>query len=226
VGAQTISLARRSPGAKVTAVDLSATSLEVARRRVTEAGIPGILFREADLHRLPFADASFDHVFICFVLEHIRDPVHALQELRRVLKPTGTLTVIEGDHGSFLFHPRTQASLEAWSCLVQTQARLGGDALIGRRLYPLLRDARFEVRVVSPRVVYADARTPGLVDVFARKIIAGMVEGVRDLLREDTPVARFEEGLAHLRRLADSPEATVCYTFFKALAFVPETSSE
>lgn len=220
VGAQTLALARRSPGATITAVDLSASSLDLARSRITAAGLSGVTFLQADVRRLSFADCSFDHVFVCFLLEHLRDPAGVLRELRRVLRPGGTITVIEGDHGSFLFHPATRASLEAWSCLVQAQAAVGGDSLIGRRLYPLLRDAGFAVTAVSPRLVYADGRAPGRVDLFARKIIAGMLEGIRDLalaagLADST---RFDEGLADLLGLASSPQATVCYTFFKALA--------
>ncbi|WP_207419866.1 class I SAM-dependent methyltransferase [Roseomonas haemaphysalidis] len=55
---------------------------------------------------MPFGDASFDHVFVCFVLEHLADPAAALGELQRVLRPGGSLTVIEGDHGSTLTPPQ------------------------------------------------------------------------------------------------------------------------
>jgi SAM-dependent methyltransferase len=220
VGAQTLPLTRRSPGAAITAIDLSAASLDLARLRLGAAGLSGVTFLQADVRRLTFADSSFDHVFVCFLLEHLRDPADALQELRRVLKPGGTITVIEGDHGTFVFHPPTPASLEVWSCLVQAQAAAGGDSLIGRRLYSLLRDAGFAVSAVEPRALYADGRTPGRVDVFARKIIAGMAEGIRDPALDARLVdtTRFDEGLADLRGLAGSPQATVCYTFFKALA--------
>ena len=49
---------------------------------------------------MPFAPASFDHVFVCFVLEHLSRPAEALSSLKTVLKPGGSITVIEGDHGS------------------------------------------------------------------------------------------------------------------------------
>lgn len=53
----------------------------------------------------PLTAASFDHVFVCFLLEHLPRPVEALTRLRSTLKPGGTITVIEGDHGSTYFHP-------------------------------------------------------------------------------------------------------------------------
>jgi len=45
------------------------------------------------------------YVFVCFVLEHLRRSDEAIASLLRVLRPVGTLTVIEGDHGSAYFHP-------------------------------------------------------------------------------------------------------------------------
>ena len=44
---------------------------------------------------LAFGEGSFEHVFVCFVLEHLKEPVAALEKLRAVLKPGGTITVIE-----------------------------------------------------------------------------------------------------------------------------------
>jgi ubiquinone/menaquinone biosynthesis C-methylase UbiE len=77
---------------------------------------------QADLFDLPFAPASFDHVFVCFVLEHLADPARAVALLRDVVRPGGTITVIEGDHGSAYFHPRSAAADAAIACLVDLQA--------------------------------------------------------------------------------------------------------
>jgi len=100
VGAQTVTLTARSPGALFTAVDRDETSLAAARRAVAAAGHGNVAFLQADLRALPFADAAFDHAFACFVLEHVPSPPALLRELARVVRPGGTLTVIEGDHGS------------------------------------------------------------------------------------------------------------------------------
>ena len=89
VGAQTVSLARRSPGAAFTAVDISATSLAEAERRVHAAGLTNVQFERGDIMALPYGAATFDHVFVCFVLEHLREPGAALTALRRLLKPGG-----------------------------------------------------------------------------------------------------------------------------------------
>ncbi|HEV2430355.1 MAG TPA: class I SAM-dependent methyltransferase, partial [Burkholderiales bacterium] len=68
VGAQTVTLARRSPGARVVAVDIAAESLAAAKAKVEAAGLVNVRFQQADIFALPFERASFDHVFVCFVL--------------------------------------------------------------------------------------------------------------------------------------------------------------
>jgi SAM-dependent methyltransferase len=222
VGAQTVTLARRSPRAKLVSVDLSAPSLRAAARRAREGGCHNVAFARADLFSLPFEDGSFDHVFVCFVLEHLARPPAVLGELTRVLRPGGTLTVIEGDHGSAYFHPDSAAAREAIQCLVDLQARGGGNALIGRSLYPLLVAAGLAEVRVSPRMVYVDASRPELVLGFTRNTFTAMVEGVREPALAAGAISRerWEQGVAALRRTAE-PDGTFCYCFFKAVARRP-----
>lgn len=218
VGAQTVILARNSPGARFTSIDLSPDSLAEARRRGREAGLVNVTFREADLLDVPFPPASFDHVFVCFVLEHLADPAGALAALTAQLRPGGTLTVVEGDHGSAVFHPDGPMARRSIQCLVDLQARSGGDALIGRRLYPLLAGAGLTAVTVSPRVAYADASRPEWVEGFTRDTFTAMIEGVRDravALGLMTPRA-FDEGIDQLRRTCEA-DGSFSYTFYKAV---------
>lgn len=223
VGAQTVHLVSRSPGALLTAVDVSRASLDQARARVA-ASDPGarVEWTHADLRDLPFGDGEFDHLFVCFVLEHLPDPRGALAALRRVLRPGGTLTVIEGDHGSAFFHPDSADARAVIGHLVALQAAAGGDALIGRRLRPLLAGAGFGGVAVSPRTVYADPARPALARGFTRDTFTAMVEAVGDeavAAGLSTPAA-WARGAAGLRRAA-GPDGTFCYTFFKAVAVNP-----
>ncbi len=218
-GAQTVILAAQNPGARIVAVDISAASLVEARARVAAAGLRNVEFHEANLFDLPFADEHFDHVFLCFLLEHVAQPAAALKAVKRVLRRGRTITVIEGDHGSWYCHPQTPDAARAVQCLVDVQARLGGDALIGRRLYPLLAEAGFRDVRVSPRMVYVDDSRPDLVEGFSRNTFIAMVEGVRDQALSLGMVDRrtWEKGIADLYR-ATEPGGTFCYTFFKATA--------
>jgi SAM-dependent methyltransferase len=219
VGAQTVILARNSPAARFTSVDISAESLAAAKAAVGRAGLGNVTFAVADLFHLPFPRASFDHVFVCFVLEHLPDPERALRCLRKVLKPGGTLTVIEGDHGSTFFHPRSEAAWRTVQCLIDLQAAAGGDALVGRRLFPLLRSAGYRKVTVSPRFVYVDASRPAWVRGFTRNTYIAMVEGVRDRALAAGLIDRraWDKGIADLKASAGLG-GTFCYTFFKGVA--------
>ena len=64
IGAQTVTLAQRSPQARFTSVDVSADSIAEAQRRADQAGLTNVEFRQADIFALPFAAESFDHVFV------------------------------------------------------------------------------------------------------------------------------------------------------------------
>jgi len=219
VGAQTVTLASRSPHAHFTSIDCSADSLVRARQTAATAGLTNVDFQQADIFDLPFARQSFDHVFVCFVLEHLARPLEALTALRGLLRPGGTITVVEGDHGSTYFHPDSDYARKAISCQVALQARAGGDATIGRRLFPLLVAAGFAMPHVSPRMVYVDASKPSLVDGFIRKTFTAMVEGVRAPAIDAGLLSPgdFDKGVAGLYRTAE-PDGVFCYTFFKGSA--------
>ncbi len=219
VGAQTTTLARKSPNARFTSVDISEASLGKARQAVLVAGLHNVALQAADIFNLPFAPSSFDHVFVCFVLEHLARPVDALQALKRMIKPGGTLTAIEGDHGSTYFHPDSPYARAAVNCLIELQAKAEGNSLIGRELYPLLGAAGFEEVRVSPRVVYVDSSRPRLVEGFTKKTFTAMVEGVRQPAIDTglMSAADFDRGIADLYRTAESG-GVFCYTFFKATA--------
>jgi SAM-dependent methyltransferase len=222
VGAQTVSLARRSPGARIVALDLSRESVAVAQAKVGAAGFGNVTFLQADLFALPFRPASFDHVFVCFVLEHLAHPVDALATLRDFVRPGGTVTVIEGDHGSAYFHPDSDAARQAIQCQVELQRAAGGNALIGRELYPLLRQAGLDRVRVSPRMVYVDSSRPELADGFTRKTFTAMIQGVREgAIRGGlvTPEV-FDAGIRALNRTAEA-DGVFCYTFFKAVGERP-----
>jgi SAM-dependent methyltransferase len=216
IGAQTSILTHNCPHAQFVSIDISQDSINQAKKAVKAENV---IFRQADIFDLPFETESFDHIFVCFLLEHLQKPIDALVNLGRVLKKGGSITVIEGDHGSFHCYPESKEALLSVQCLIDVQANLKGNSLIGRQLYPLLNAAGFKEAVVSPRVVYVDSSRPELVEGFSKKTFIAMVEGVKEkalslnLIDEDT----WNKGIKDLYR-ATEKDGTFCYTFFKGIA--------
>lgn len=217
VGAQTQILARKSPQAKFMSIDISAESLKIGRERITSEGLANVTFLRGDIFDMPFREESFDHVFACFVLEHLPSPVEALLHMRKVLKRGGSITSIEGDHGSTFFHPDSPCARSTIQCLIDIQRRLGGNALLGRQLHPLLTEAGYRDVQVSPRTVYVDSSRLDLVRGFTRNTFIAMVEGVREeairtgLIRGK----EWEQGIRDLYRTTD-PGGTFVYSFFSS----------
>ena len=131
--------------------------------------------------------------------------------------------MIEGDHGSAYFHPDSAAAHAAIDCQVQLQAAAGGDALIGRRVYPLMVEAGLAEVEVSPRMVYVHAGRPDLVDGFTRKTFTAMVEGVREAAIEAGLIERRRIRRGRARPVPDHRARRRCsaYTFFKGVGTRP-----
>lgn len=219
VGAQTLTLAKNSPQARFLSIDISYESLKQARHTIKTAGINNVRFEQADIFALPYAENEFDHIFVCFVLEHLPAPAKMLKTLKNFLKPGGTITLIEGDHGSAFFHPPSNQAQQAINAQITLQQQAGGNALIGRQLFPLLEHAGFGEIKVSPRFVYADGATPHMAKGFTEKTFTAMIEGIKQRAIEAKILTQeeFDEGIKGLKRTAEQ-DGVFCYTFFKATA--------
>jgi ubiquinone/menaquinone biosynthesis C-methylase UbiE len=216
-GAQTKIIAVKNPECKFVSIDISDESINKAKSVAQSLNLSNVEFRQADIFNLPFSNESFDHVFVCFVLEHLADYKTALAELKRVLKPSGTITVIEGDHGSAYFSPESKEAVLAIQCQVELQHKSGGDANIGRKLYPILKEAGFTNVHVFPRMVYADENNPGLVEGFIKNTFTAMIEGVKEKALSENLVDEktFDKGIKDLYKTSEE-SGVFCYTFFKA----------
>jgi ubiquinone/menaquinone biosynthesis C-methylase UbiE len=77
--------------AQVVAFDLAESMLAQGRKLAADRAITNIEFRQGDVERLPFADSSFDVITTRYSAHHWPNPLTALREFRRVLRPTGRL---------------------------------------------------------------------------------------------------------------------------------------
>jgi demethylmenaquinone methyltransferase/2-methoxy-6-polyprenyl-1,4-benzoquinol methylase len=78
-------------GHRVTGVDRSPGMLTEARRRFGDA----VELVEASAESLPFADASFDHLTVTYLLRYVADPEATMAELARVVRPGGIVASLE-----------------------------------------------------------------------------------------------------------------------------------
>jgi ubiquinone/menaquinone biosynthesis C-methylase UbiE len=152
-----------APG-EVTGVDIEPSQIEQARRRAAERGLVNTRFDVANLYELPFPDASFDVAYAHTVIQHLREPLRALRELRRVLAPGGLLGLRDEDWGAYLLEPRGPLVELALDLFFKVWQHNGGDPFYPRHQRRLLREAGF-------------ARTAGFASAYGR----GTTEATRSL---------------------------------------------
>jgi ubiquinone/menaquinone biosynthesis C-methylase UbiE len=199
------------PGLVLSGVDIEERQLEAARGHLSGLGLQ-VDLRRGDAVELPFEDASFDHIWMMWFLEHVADPVAALQEARRVLVRGGKLTAIEVDYNSVWTYPATQG-LEALFAEVVRTMEANGRSDTGARLEGWLVEAGF--RAVDP----GERRLRYSGDELLREVpyVAAVVQSTLE-----TPLSPgHEAGLAELKALSTRPGASLGFTVHKATAARP-----
>jgi SAM-dependent methyltransferase len=156
-GTITVDLARLVAPGLVVGLDASAEVLAQARELGATSGLDTLRFEVGDVFALPYGDRSFDVVHAHQVLQHLGDPVAALVELRRVLRPGGVLAARDGEYGAFTWYP-ADPMLDRWLALyLAVTSRNGHDARIGRSLLATAHAAGFsDVTVSSSNWTFAD----------------------------------------------------------------------
>jgi demethylmenaquinone methyltransferase/2-methoxy-6-polyprenyl-1,4-benzoquinol methylase len=169
-GAVALELVRQH-GCSVVGIDRSPEMLSVARRRVASRSLGArVELHEGRAETLPFPDASFDGLTVTYLLRYVDDPTAAIRELARVVRPGGTMAMLE------FGVPRGQVTRALWELYVRLALPLAGRLLspgwheVGSFLGPSIRD--FEARLPLERQLdlWSEA---GLADVRARRLSFG-----------------------------------------------------
>ncbi len=153
-GSITLGLAGALAPGEVAGIDSDASRIEIAEQSASERGTANVRFQTADVQALPFADASFDAVFAHAVLQHVREPLRALSEMHRVLKPGGVIGLRDDDRGSVVIAPQAPEVVRLIELLTMVEELNGGDPRVGRRYRELLRTSGFEEVAISASCEY------------------------------------------------------------------------
>jgi ubiquinone/menaquinone biosynthesis C-methylase UbiE len=142
-GSITIGVADVVAPGQVTGVDIEPRQLEAARALALERGVRNVRFEPGSVYALPFPDATFDAAVAHFVIEHVNDPVRALRELRRVLKPGGFAAIKDPFYPAFTFRPHLPVIVRFGELMAKARAHHGASDAYAADLRACLLEAGF-----------------------------------------------------------------------------------
>jgi SAM-dependent methyltransferase len=207
-------VAARAPCGEVIGIEYSPEQLAAA-----QVARPNLRLEQGDAQRLPFDGALFDVVYCRYLLEHVADPVQVLREMRRVLRDGGRVCIQENNILANEFFPECPKFDCVWEKFAVLQSKLGGDALIGKKLFALLRQAGFQHIHLSfaPEIHPADSATflPWVENMIRN------VTGAADLLvrhRLATP-NEIDEAVAEVRAFEKRSDACAYFYWNRACAW-------
>ena len=212
---------------RVVAIDSNEEIVAQAAGRMVEAGIDNVSCEVHSVYELPFARDSFDVAYAHQLLQHLANPVAALTEMRRVVRPGGLLAVRDADYSSMLGQPALPG-IDRWrSVYRETARRNGAEPDAGRHLVRWLQSAGValeDIQYTASAVVYSSANEPArrqwglawrdrtLYSAFGQHALRHGIATQADL---DAIAAAWQEW-------ADEPAAVFYYVNGEALVRIPE----
>ena len=133
------------PSGSITCVEIDPILTEHAEKYLTGKLLCPLKIVEGSLLNMEFPDNTFDFAYARLIFEHLPDPVAGVREIMRVLKPGGKLVIAEGDAAfNNITDPHFAALQPLREKLIEYQSSLGGNTMIGRRLWRALKAAGLE----------------------------------------------------------------------------------
>ena len=209
-GTLTLGLAQAVDPGQATGIDIEPGMVDRANALANEGGIKNVEFRVDDITDLSFPNDCFDLVFVSAVLEHLPDPVVALKEIRRVLKPGAVTVIINTDWGDPLISPESDDIRRFFELFEAGFNRYGGSLNRGRHLRLMMREAGLDV--TEFQAYYGSSGTPVTIQYTVGEYISWMKnfrifdEAVSLGDVDRSTLDKMEENML---KWADNPEAFI-----------------
>jgi len=221
VGAQSEIILRRYPDIQLTGIDLNSKQLESARKNLGKMDHlkDRYSFREMNAAQMEFESNSFDGAFLCWILEHVPEPLRVLSEVRRALKPGSVIYITEVMNSSFFLDPYSPNVWKYWMAFNDYQYDQAGDPFIGAKLGNLLSAIGFINVETSVKTWHLDNRYPHkrkeIIDYWNELLLSA----AHQLVSANYTTEEIVRGAkAELELVSKDPNAVFLYSFMQAKA--------
>ncbi|WP_228779906.1 class I SAM-dependent methyltransferase [Aquiflexum lacus] len=221
VGAQTEILLRRFPHLQITGVEYESRQIKKAIENMSKLGYDEskVKFVQQDAKNLHL-DKQYDAAFICWVLEHITDPVKVLVSMKPFLKPNALVSITEVFNSTFYTYPVKKEVIDYWRIYNEYQVQIGGDPQVGVRLGDLLEEAGYINIDLRSGGFHLDSRHPEekrtVFNYWKNLISSGAPLLIEEGLVSEKQVNDMQLAMDELR---DMPHAVFYYRFIQATAY-------
>lgn len=221
VGAQTEILLRRFPHLQITGVEFEPLQIKKAQENMEALGFgpEKVRFIQQDATALDL-DKTFDAAFICWVLEHIPDPVRVLISMKPFLKSGAMVSITEVFNSSFYTFPFIPEVMDYWEIYNQYQVSIGGDPQVGAKLGNLLQEAGYRNIDLRSGGFHLDSRTQEekrtVFTYWKNLMSSGAPLLIQEGLITAAQLKAMQDGMDHLREM---PDSVFYYRFIQATAF-------
>lgn len=220
VGAQTEILCRRFPDLKITGVDLSDAQLALAKTVLRQQIKRGqVSLRKQDAQNLKISKRDYDAAFLCWLLEHVPNPVAVLKGVRKHLKRGATIYCSEVFNQTLFLEPYSPAYLKYWFEFNDLQYSIHGHPFIGAQLGHLLKEAGFTNIQTEIRPFHFDSREPEKRAAFTEYFFHILLSAEAELLKSGrVDRATIAEMKREVEVVKKAPGAVFFYAYVRATA--------
>jgi len=206
------------PDSLVTGLEIDGVLLEKAKNLLDYVPSSRLMWVQSSIYQTGLPDDSYDFAIARLLFLHLHNPMQAIQEIYRVLKPGGKLVIIDIDDGVFgTVYPDMELLPFVIRKLANYQAAAGGNRYIGRSLPRLLTQAGYTDVDMDAVIQHSDLHG---IEGFKRQFDSNRFKGLykKGVINEE----EYEQIKQASENISHSPEAHAMMTFFMACGKKPE----